>query len=82
MKEFVLKSFNFILFNIILITLIIFLFENSDTVESRNRNNFLNRYNITFQKIKSYKEKKIIFIGGSNLAFGLDTKRIQEKNWN
>lgn len=38
---------------------------------------YLNGYNVTLDKIKKFNKRKIIFLGGSNVGFGIHSNRIE-----
>ena len=41
-------------------------------------NNYLLAYQAKCKRLDSIQSPRIIFVGGSNLAFGLDSKRIED----
>ena len=78
MNKFLKKISTFSLSFIIFFSSIIYFFENNDTLKKYKRSLYVNSYNIILKKIKKYDKRKIIFIGGSNLAFGLDSKKVEQ----
>lgn len=42
------------------------------------KNNYLAAINIKHKRIEDIKKNKILFVGGSNLAFGIDSKKIED----
>ena len=79
MKKFILKilSFGFLLFT----TFIVFIlfFENNKSIQEHLNYSYTNGYNLTLKKIKKSKNQKIIFVGGSNVGFGLNSERIEKE---
>ena len=78
MKKFFSKI---ILFSILLIvppsTFVIF-FETNSEIRKRMHFLYIHGYNIIIEKIKNYDQQKIIFIGGSNVGFGISSKMIED----
>ena len=79
MKKFILKilSFGFLFFLSIIV--IILFFENNNSIQEHLNNSYTNGYNLTLEKIKKSKNQKIIFVGGSNVGFGLNSERIEKE---
>jgi hypothetical protein len=79
MKKFILKilSFGFLFF--ISIMIFILFFENNNSIQDHLNNSYTNGYNLTLEKIKKSKNQKIIFVGGSNVGFGLNSERIEKE---
>ena len=57
----------------------ILIFENNKIIQERLNNSYTNGYNLTLTKIKKSKNQKIIFVGGSNVGFGLNSERIEKE---
>ena len=79
MKKFILKIlfFGFILFTTIIV--FILFFENNKRIQEHLNDSYTNGYNLTLEKIKKSKNQKIIFVGGSNVGFGLNSERIEKE---
>ena len=56
----------------------IIIFETNSGIRSVMHSTHLNGYNIILKNIRESNGEKIIFVGGSNLGFGLNSKRIQD----
>jgi hypothetical protein len=57
----------------------ILFFENNNSIQDHLNNSYTNGYNLTLEKIKKSKNQKIIFVGGSNVGFGLNSERIEKE---
>jgi hypothetical protein len=79
MKKFILKilSFGFLFFLLIIVWILIF--ENNNSIQEYLNNSYTNGYNLTLKKIKKSKNQKIIFVGGSNVGYGLNSERIEKE---
>lgn len=71
MKKFIIKT---LLLIILLLGWIIFKTYNT----SIHPSNYLQAYNLKCQLLENTESPRIIFVGGSNLAFGLDSQRIKD----
>lgn len=71
MKKFVIKTS---LLTIVLIGWIVF----EVCTTSIHPSNYLQGYNLKCELLEKTKSPRIIFVGGSNLAFGLDSQRIRD----
>ena len=78
MKQFLSKFFVFLFLKLLFIIAFIIFFETNQSIRSKMQSTYLNGYNIILNDIKSYTERKIIFVGGSNVGFGLNSKRIED----
>lgn len=74
MRKFIFKILGF--FFLVVILLIFSLFSIPDVV---SKNNILGALITKHELLKRIKEEKIIFIGGSNISFGLDSKTIAQR---
>ena len=77
MKKFLFKTIIFLFLSSITFLAFIVAFENNKTVKTLKYSMYINQYNIILEKIKNYNQRKIIFLGGSNVGFGLNSKRIE-----
>ena len=68
----------FILNILIISSLLLFFIVGSVLMIPKDNNDYLCEYEIKLDKMKNTKSPRYIFLGGSNLAFGLDSKRIQD----
>ena len=71
MKLFLKKILIFILFSLIISIILILSIP-------KDENNYLCEYNHKVELIEKTPQPRIIFIGGSNIAFGLDSQRIKD----
>jgi len=78
MKKFLFKIFVFFIAKILFLIILIVSFETHDGLRSTVHSSYLHGYNFILEKIRESKERKVIFVGGSNVGFGLNTKRIQD----
>ena len=79
MKKFILKILSFGIIFITTIIVFILFFENNKSIQEHLNDSYTNSYNLILEKIKKSKNQKIIFVGGSNLGFGLNSERIEKE---
>lgn len=68
--------FNIAIFSATIILTIQFYSIPLDRIDQKN--NYLAAINIKHKRIEDIKNNKILFVGGSNLAFGIDSKKIED----
>ena len=78
MKQFLSKIIAFLFLLLIFPIIFIIFFETNNDIRSKMQSSYLNGYNLILEDIKNTQQKKIVFVGGSNLGFGLDSKRIED----
>lgn len=79
MRFFLKKIFGFLFTLLLLFVGLIILFNHNSLIQEELNRNYLQGYIKTLNRIKVYPNSKIIFVGGSNLGFGLDSKEIEDK---
>ena len=78
MKQFLSKIIAFLFLLLVFPIIFIIFFETNSDIRSKMQSSYLNGYNLILEDIKNTQEKKIVFVGGSNVGLGLDSKRIED----
>lgn len=79
MRFFLKKIFGFLFTSLLLFVGLIILFNHNSLIQEELNRDYLQGYINTLNRIKVYPNSKIIFVGGSNLGFGLNSKEIEDK---
>ena len=78
MKNFFSKIILFLTLLIIPPSMFVIFFETYSEFRKRMHSLYIHGYNITIERINNYEQQKIIFIGGSNVGFGISSKMIED----